>query len=197
MTARQVRIPEWSVIAVALIGLVLFGLCGCATNPQRNAFGTFSHEAAQGIAKPDEAQMRCERIKALADACQESYGFPARAINDDSLPSVIADVQSDFTIGKIGGIGGADWIVTLLGGGGIGGTLLLLLRQYLSERGKRKNAEGAADDFKKMNETQIKLVEHLPDGLTANQVKELTYKKMVSAGLEPKFHEIVKETTET
>lgn len=181
MTRRQ-----WVLLIVAL-GIALWMQCGCITPANRNMIAQVRHEAQQGIQKPTEATMRCQRIEMLTAAGQESYGYATRGINDDTLPSVISEVQSDFTLGKINMTGGSGLLVTLLGGGGIGGTLLLLLRQYLSERGKRKEIESGADDM-------VQAIEGIPNDVLKKEVKETVRKRQASRTA---FGAIVKKATNT
>jgi hypothetical protein len=134
-----------SLIWAGIIAMIMLLLCSCATEAVREGFAQIDASLTAGDTQ--SAQL-------VSQAALRKYGAPRIPVTAQTVNRTISHIESDFTIGN--GIGGTDWLVTLLGGGGIGGTLLLLLRQYLSERGKRRETENGATDI-------IRAIENLPE----------------------------------
>lgn len=105
----------------------------------------------------------------------EDFEWDTRALNAEAAArhGLFSGMSGLFS-----GLNGTDGLL-----GGLAGLLLAAWQFY------RAHQKG------KMVKTQIGVVENLPDGLTADQVKSLIQRKMTSAGLEPQFHKIVSKVT--
>jgi hypothetical protein len=178
------KVVFW-VTLILLAALAILLHCGCASeNLKREAFHL---KRDTGIIAARDESPEAQRAAKGASAISFWTGMPEREPQIDEfeidtyrLTEEAQGLRSLFSGigGLFSGLSGTDGLL-----GGLAG-LLLAAWQFYRARQKQK-----------MITAQIQTVENMPDGITQEQLKGLIQKKMTSAGLEPKFHEIVKKTT--